>query len=153
MLVARRFDAGAILCLSNLTNVLAPTINKKVTNTAHIAIVEHRCPELGGQDEVSAVSGKPPQVHVAFQVQNLALPTGCEGGPSAVYRDGACSEGWGGLEIRYRAALKPTVEKDRMVMSARNHTVYTMMEVISYYSAWSEHKKAFGVLFSVLKYY
>lgn len=80
------------MCLSNLTDVLASTINEKVTDTAHIAIVEHRCPELGGQDEVGAVIGKSPQVHVTFQVQNLALTTSCEWGPSAVYRDGA----WGG---------------------------------------------------------
>lgn len=91
LLVAGGFDASAILCLSNLTDVLASTINEKVTDAAHVAIVEHGCPELGGQDEVGAVSGEPTQVHVSLQVQNFTFTTSCKWSPSAVYRDGACS--------------------------------------------------------------
>lgn len=125
LLVARGLDASAVLCLCNLTDVFASTINEKVTDTAHIAIVEHRCPELSGQDEVSAVSGQPPQVHVALQVQNLTLTTGCEWGPSAVYRDGAC--GGDGESRDQVQGCTTTVVKDRMVMSGRNHTIYIMM--------------------------
>lgn len=90
MLVARGFDASSILCLSNLTDVLAPAVNEKVADAAHVAVVEHGRPQLSGQDEVGAVRGQPPQVHVALQVQNLAFTAGCEWSPSAVHRDGAC---------------------------------------------------------------
>lgn len=109
------------MCLGDLTDVLATTIDEKVTDTAHVAVVEHRRPELGGQDEVGAVSGKPPQVHVALQVQNLTLTAGCEGSPSAVHRDGACGGDRG--------------SGDQVQGCTDILTVYTMMEVINYYSA------------------
>ena len=92
------------MCLGDLTDVLAATVDEKVTDTAHVAVVEHRRPELGGQDEVGAVSGKPPQVHVALQVQDLALTAGRERGPSAVYRDGACG-GDGGSRDQVQSCM------------------------------------------------
>lgn len=85
------------MCSSNLTDVFTSAVDEKVTDAAHVAVVEHSCPELSGQDEVGAVGGKAPQVHVALQVEDLALPTGCERGSSAVYGDGAC--GWTGDQV------------------------------------------------------
>lgn len=102
LLIARGFDASAILCLSNLTDVFASTVNEKVTYTSHVAIVEHCRPEFSGQDQVGAVTGKPPQIHVALQVENLTLTTSCERGPSAVYGDGPCS---GDLESQDRRSV------------------------------------------------
>lgn len=121
LLVAWGFDAGTVLRFSNLTDVFASTVNEKVTDTAHIAVVEHRCPELSGQDEVGAVSGKPTQVHVTLQVQNLTLTTSCERGPSAVYRDGACG-GDGESRDQDMAALM----QEKIVISGRNHAISKM---------------------------
>lgn len=47
LLGTRRFDASAILCLSDLTYVLTSAVNEKVTDAADIAVVEHGRPELG----------------------------------------------------------------------------------------------------------
>lgn len=79
------------MCLGNLTDVFASTVNEKVTDAAHVAVIEHRCPEFGGQDEVGAVGGKPTQVHESLQIQNLTFTTGCERSSPAVDRDGACA--------------------------------------------------------------
>lgn len=126
------------MCLSNLTDVLASTVNEKVTDTAHVAVVEHRCPELSRQDEVGTVSGKPPQIHVAFQVQDLTLTTGCEWGPSAVHRDGACGVNGGSRDQVQEIEI-----------------IYIMMEGMNLYLLCSEQKKAFGILLfeSVLALY
>ena len=76
LLVARGFDAGAVLRLGDLPDVLAAAVDEEVAHAAHVAVVEHGGPQLGGQDEVGAVGGQPPQVHVPLQVQDLALPAG-----------------------------------------------------------------------------
>lgn len=60
LLRARGLDASTILCLGNLTDVLASTINEKVTDTANVTVVEHSRPQLSGQDEVGAVSREAP---------------------------------------------------------------------------------------------
>lgn len=47
LLVARGFDASAILGLCDLTYVLTSAVDEKVPDTANIPIVKHGCPELG----------------------------------------------------------------------------------------------------------
>lgn len=85
LLVARGLDAGAVLRLSDLSDVLAAAVDEEVTHAADVAIVEHGGPQLGGQDEVGTVGGQTPQVHVPLQVQNLTLPAGREREALAVH--------------------------------------------------------------------
>lgn len=47
LLVARWFDASAILGLGDLTYVLTSAVDEKVPDTANIPVVKHGCPELG----------------------------------------------------------------------------------------------------------
>lgn len=122
------------MVLSNLTDVLAPTINEKVSDTAHVAVVEHGCPELCRQDEVGAVGGKSPQVHITLQVQNLALTTGCERGPSAIYRDGACG-GDGGSRYQVKGCTDIRQDGD-----ARDKSYW-----------WIHNDESNALLFSMIK--
>lgn len=85
LLAAGRFDASTILGLCNLPDVFASAVDEEVPDAAHVAVAEHGGPELRGQDEVAAVRGEASQVHVALQVQDLTLPTGCERRPAAVH--------------------------------------------------------------------
>lgn len=105
LLVARGFDASAILGLGDLTDVLTSAVDEKVPDAANIPVVKHGCPELGWQDEVGAVGGESPQVHVPLKVQDLTLSTGCEWSPSAVYRDGACVTGGEEISLRFSPPL------------------------------------------------
>lgn len=90
--VTEGFHTSSVLCLRQLTDVLAATINEQVADAAHISVVQHGCPQLGGKDESSPVFRETPQVHVTFQVQNLAFSAGCEWSALSVHRDGACTE-------------------------------------------------------------
>lgn len=91
-LAAGRLDAGAVLSLGYLPDVLAAPVDEQVPDAAHVAVVEHGRPELGGQDEARPVLREPAQIHFPLQVQDLALPAGGERRAAAVHRDGACGE-------------------------------------------------------------
>lgn len=78
-------DARCILHLGQLPNVLASAVNEQVADAAHVAIVKHGGPELGGEDEARAGLRQPAQVHVPFQVQDLTFPAGGEGRAPAVH--------------------------------------------------------------------
>lgn len=78
-------DARGVLHFRQLPDVLAAPVDEQVADAAHVAIVEHGGPELGGEDEASAVLRQPAQVHVPLQVEDLALPAGGERGAPAVH--------------------------------------------------------------------
>lgn len=84
-LVAGRFDPCAVLLFGYLSDVFTASVDEQVPDAAHVAVVEHGCPELGGQDEAGAVLGKSAKVHIALQVQDLALSAGRERRTAAVY--------------------------------------------------------------------
>lgn len=50
-LTTRGLDAGHILGLSYLPDVLAASINEQIPHTAHVAIVEHSSPELSREHQ------------------------------------------------------------------------------------------------------
>lgn len=84
-LTARRLDAGHVLRLSYLPDVLAAAIDEQIPNTAHIAVVEHSCPELSREHQAHSAVRQTAQIKVPLQVQDLIFPAGCERGPTAVY--------------------------------------------------------------------
>lgn len=84
-LTAGRLDAGHILGLSYLPDVLAPSVYEKIPDAAHIAVVEHSGPELSGAHQAHPVVRQTTQIKVPLQVQDLIFPAGCERGPAAVY--------------------------------------------------------------------
>lgn len=84
-LAARRLDAGHILRLSYLSDVLAAPVDEQIPHAAHIAVVEHSGPELSGEHQARPVVGQTTQIKVSLQVQDLIFPAGCERGPAAVY--------------------------------------------------------------------
>lgn len=88
-LAARRLDPGHVLGLSYLPDVLAASIDKQIPHAAHVAIVKHSCPELGGKHQAHPVVRQTTQIKVPLKVQDLIFSTGCERGPPAVYRDDA----------------------------------------------------------------
>lgn len=61
-------DSCCILCLRQLPDVLASSIDEQVSDTADVAIVQHCCPELCRKDESCPVLRQPTQVHVTFQI-------------------------------------------------------------------------------------
>lgn len=81
----RRLDAGHILGLSYLPDVLAASVDEQIPHAAHVAVVEHGGPELRGEHQAHPVVGQTPQIKVSLQVQDLIFPAGCEGGTAAVY--------------------------------------------------------------------
>lgn len=84
-LVARRLDAGHVLGLGDLPYVLAASIDEQIPHAAHVAVVQHGGPELGGEHQSHPVVWKSTQIQVPLQVQDLILTAGCERGPTAVY--------------------------------------------------------------------
>lgn len=84
-LVAGGFDAGHILRLGYLPDVLAAAVDEQVPDAAHVAVVEHSGPELGGQHQTHPVVRQTAQIKVPLQVQDLIFPAGSERGPTAVY--------------------------------------------------------------------
>lgn len=84
-LVAGGFDSRSVLLFGDLPDVFATSVDEQVPDAAHVAVVEHGGPELGGQDEPGAVLRKSTEVHIALQVQDLALSAGRERGTTAVY--------------------------------------------------------------------
>ena len=84
-LAARRLDAGHILGLSYLPDVLAAPVNEQISHAADVAIVEHSGPELGGEHQAHPVVRKTTQIKVPLQVQDLIFPAGGERSPAAVY--------------------------------------------------------------------
>lgn len=63
---AGALDSCSILCLCQLPDVLASSINEQVSDAANVAIVQHSCPELCGKDETCPVLRQPTEVHVTF---------------------------------------------------------------------------------------
>lgn len=63
---AGRFDASSVLLLCQLPDVLAPPINEKVSDAAHVAIVQHGCPEFSREDETRSVFWQSSKVHIPF---------------------------------------------------------------------------------------
>mgnify|MGYP001853394625 CR=1 FL=1 len=61
-------DPCCILCLCQLPDVLASSIDEQVSDTANVAIVQHCCPELCGKDESCPILWQPTQVHVTLQI-------------------------------------------------------------------------------------
>ena len=90
---ARVLDARHVLRLGDLADVLAAPVDEQVPDAAHVAVVEHGGPELGGQHQTRPAAGQTPQVKVALQVQDLIFSAGRERRPAAVYRDDAWREG------------------------------------------------------------
>lgn len=84
-LTTRGLDAGHILGLSYLPDVLAASINEQIPDAAHIAVVEHSGPELSGAHQAHPVVRQTTQIKVPLQVQDLIFSAGCERGPAAVY--------------------------------------------------------------------
>lgn len=84
---AGRLHSRCILGLSDLPDVFAASVDEQIPDAAHVAVVEHGGPELGGQDQTGPAVGETPQVQVPLQVQDLVLPAGGERSPAAVYRD------------------------------------------------------------------
>lgn len=48
-LAAGRLDARRVLRQSDLSDVFAAPVDEEVTDAAHVAVVQHGGPELGGQ--------------------------------------------------------------------------------------------------------
>lgn len=91
-LVAGRFDSRSVLLLSDLPDVFTASVDEQVPDAAHVAVVEHGGPELGGQDETCSVLRKSTKVHITLQVQDLTLSAGRERGTAAVYGYGTYRE-------------------------------------------------------------
>lgn len=84
-LVTRRFDSRAVLLLGDPPDVFTASVDEQIPDASHVAVVEHGGPELGGQYETGTILRKSTKVHIALQVQDLALSAGCERGTTAVY--------------------------------------------------------------------
>lgn len=84
-LATRGLDSGHVLGLSNLPDVLAASIDKQIPHTAHVAVVKHSGPELGGKHQAHLVVRQTTQIKVPLKVQDLIFSAGCERGPAAVY--------------------------------------------------------------------
>lgn len=82
-------DARHILGLRDLPDVLAAAVDEEIPDTAHVAVVEHCGPELGGQHQARPAVRQTAQIKIPLQVQDLVLPTCCERRPAAVYRNDA----------------------------------------------------------------
>lgn len=65
-LVAGRFDSRSVLLLSDQPDVFTASVNEQVPDAAHVAVVEHGGPELGGQDETCSVLWKSTKVHITL---------------------------------------------------------------------------------------
>lgn len=63
-LVARRLDASHVLGLSYLPDVLAASVNEQIPHTAHVTVVEHRGPELGGEHQAHPAVRQTSQIKV-----------------------------------------------------------------------------------------
>ncbi|KAK4822631.1 hypothetical protein QYF61_017836 [Mycteria americana] len=59
-------DSCGILCLCQLPDVLASSIDEQVSDTADIAIVQHCCPELCRKDESCPVLRQPSETLIKF---------------------------------------------------------------------------------------
>lgn len=79
------FDSRSVLLFGYLPDVFAASVDEQVPDAAHVAVIEHGGPELGGQDEACAVLGESAKVHITLQVQDLALSAGRERRATAVY--------------------------------------------------------------------
>lgn len=65
-LTTRRLDAGHILGLSYLPDVLAASVDEQIPHAANIAIVEHSGPELSGEHKAHPVVRQTTQIKVAL---------------------------------------------------------------------------------------
>lgn len=84
-LAARRLDAGDVLGLSDLPDVLAAAVDEQIPDAADVAVVEHSGPELSREHEAHPAVRQAAQIKVPLQVQDLVFPAGGERGPAAVY--------------------------------------------------------------------
>lgn len=83
---AGRLHPDCLLDLRHAANVFALAIDEEVAYAAHEAVIEQRCPHLGGKHQSRSVLGKTPKVKVIVQVQDLALTRGLVGCSDRVYR-------------------------------------------------------------------
>lgn len=84
-LATGKLDVSYVLRLSDLPDVLAPSVDEKIPDAAHITVVEHGRPELCGEHQTRPVVRQTAQIKVSFKVQDLIFSACSKGGPMAVY--------------------------------------------------------------------
>lgn len=89
---AGSLNARPVLGFCDLLDVLTASINEEIADAAHVAIVQHSGPKLGGKHQAEQVVRETSEIQVTLKVQNLILSSGSKRCPTAVHGNNTCSK-------------------------------------------------------------